>query len=107
MLILSIAKVIHVFNRKLRDDFIGAFSAQAAFFIFISFFPFTMFLLSILQYLPFTESEVMEAARAVFPTAIQAFIITIIRELYDKAASSTLLSLTLFATLWCSSRGVL
>ena len=107
MLFVSIARVIRVFSHKLRDDYISAFSAQAAFFIFISFFPFAMFLLSIMQYLPFTESEVMNACRTVFPAAIQSFVISIIRELYNKATSTTLLSLTLVAALWSSSKGFL
>lgn len=107
MLFISIARVIRVFSHKLRDDYISAFSAQAAFFIFISFFPFAMFLLSIMQYLPFTESEVMYACRSVFPAAIQSFVISIIAELYNKAASTTILSVTLVAALWSSSKGFL
>lgn len=107
MLFLSIFKVIRVFGQKLRDDFVGAFSAQAAFFLFISFFPFAMFLLSLLRFLPFSESELLEACRTVFPTAIQSSAITIVRELYEKATSTTVLSITIIATLWTSSKGVL
>ena len=107
LLIVSIIKVIRVFSRKLRDDFIGAFSAQAAFFIFISFFPFAMFLLSLLKYLPFTESELMEACRSLLPSVLHAPLITVISELYDKAASTTIVSVTIIATLWTSSKGVL
>ncbi len=107
MLIISIIKIIRVFSRKLRDDFVSAFSAQAAFFIFISFFPFAMFLLSLLRFLPFTESEIMQVCRTIFPTALQSSTITIVSELYDKASSSALLSVTILATLWTSSRGIL
>lgn len=107
MLFISIFKIIHVFGRKLRDDFVSAFSAQAAFFLFISFFPFAMFLLSLLRYLPFTESELLEACRTVFPTAIQTYAVSIVRELYERATSTTVLSLTIIATLWTSSKGVL
>ncbi|ABX43829.1 YihY/virulence factor BrkB family protein [Lachnoclostridium phytofermentans] len=107
MLFISIARVIRVFSHKLRDDYISAFSAQAAFFIFISFFPFAMFLLSIMQFLPFTENEVMNACRSVFPAAIQGFVISIITELYGKATSTAILSVTLVATLWSSSKGFL
>ena len=107
MLFLSIFKVIRVFGHKLRDDFVGAFSAQAAFFLFISFFPFAMFLLSLLRFLPFSEGELLEACRTIFPTAIQSSAITIVRELYEKATSTTVLSITIIATLWTSSKGVL
>lgn len=107
MLFLSILKIIRVFGLKLRDDFVSAFSAQAAFFLFISFFPFAMFLLSLLRVLPFTEAELLEACRTIFPTAIQRSAISVVRELYEKASSTTLVSLTIIATLWTSSKGVL
>lgn len=107
MLIISIIKIIRVFSHKLRDDFVSAFSAQAAFFIFISFFPFAMFLLSLLRFLPFTESDVMEVCRTIFPSALQSSTITVVSELYDKASSSAILSVTILATLWTSSKGIL
>ena len=43
-------KLIDLFFKKIRDDHVSAFSAQAAFFIIISFFPFIMFLLSIVPF---------------------------------------------------------
>jgi membrane protein len=107
MLFLSIIKIINVFGRKLRDDFVSAFSAQAAFFLFISFFPFAMFLLSLLRFLPFTENELLDACRTIFPTAIQGSTISIVHELYTKATSTTVLSITIIATLWTASKGVL
>jgi len=60
-----------------------------------------------MQYLPFTEAEVMNACRTVFPAAIQSFVISIITELYTKATSTAILSVTLVATLWSSSKGFL
>ncbi len=107
MLIVSIYKLIRAFVRKLNDDFINAFAAQAAFFIFLSFFPFAMFLLTLLQYLPIQESEVLSICTNIFPTAINSFIITIIQELFDKAATGTLISITVIAALWSSSKGFL
>ncbi|MBE5962475.1 MAG: YihY/virulence factor BrkB family protein [Lachnospiraceae bacterium] len=107
MLIVSIYKLIRAFVRKLNDDFINAFSAQAAFFLFLSFFPFAMFLLTLIQYLPIQESAVLEICTNIFPTAINSFIVTIIQELFAKAATGTLISITVIAALWSSSKGFL
>lgn len=106
MIIISIIKLIQTFSRKLRDDFVNAFSAQAAFFTFISFFPFAMFLLTLIQYLPFEESTVLKICSNIFPTAFNSFIVTIVGELYDKA-SGTIMSVTVIATLWSASKGFL
>lgn len=107
MLFISIFKIIRVFSRKLRDDFVGAFSAQAAFFLFISFFPFAMFLLALLRLLPFNEGELLEACQTMIPTALQSSAITIVSELYDRASSTAIVSVTIIATLWTSSKGIL
>lgn len=103
-MIFSLIRLIKTFSHKLRDDFISAFSAQAAFFLFISFFPFAMFLLTLVQYLPFNKSTVLEVCNTIFPTAINSYIVTIVDELFNKA-TGTIMSVTIIATLWSASKG--
>ncbi|WP_242940429.1 YihY/virulence factor BrkB family protein [Anaeromicropila populeti] len=91
---------------KLRDDYVSSFSAQAAFFIIISAFPFAMFLLTLIQYLPFTESTLLSLVAEYIPPAINATVISIITEIYDKA-SGTIISITAITALWSASRGFL
>ena len=97
-MIRSIYEIIRNFSRKVRDDFISAFSAQAAFFIIISFFPFIMFLLTLLQYLPLTENSLVEMISQYIPFSIRGLLVDIIGELYTKA-SGTLLSVTVITAL--------
>jgi membrane protein len=103
---ISIYKIIRAFNRKVRDDFVSAFSAQAAFFVMISFFPFIMLLLTLLQYLPITESVLMTTLTQIFPSSITSLIISIITEIYHKS-SGTIISITAISALWSASRGIL
>lgn len=105
-LIISTVKLINFFNRKVRDDFVSAFSAHATLFIIISFFPFVMFLLTMMQFLPFNESAVLETVANVFPSGINSTIVTIVSEVFDKA-SGTLISVTAITALWSSSKGFL
>lgn len=105
-MIRSIYEIIRNFSRKVRDDFISAFSAQAAFFIIISFFPFIMFLLTLLQYLPLTENSLVEMISQYIPFSIRGLLVDIIGELYTKA-SGTLLSVTVITALWSAARGFL
>ncbi len=106
MTIINIYKIIRAFNRKIRDDFISAFSAQAAFFVIISFFPFIMLLLTLLQYLPITESTLLITLTNIFPTSINSLIVSIVTEIYHKT-SGTLISIAAFSALWSASRGFL
>lgn len=105
-IIISVLKIIRAFNRKVRDDFVSAFSAHAAFFVMISFFPFTMLLLTLIQYLPITESALMQTLTQIFPSSITSLIITIVSEIYDQS-SGTVISITAISALWSASRGIL
>jgi len=105
-MILSTIKLINLFFRKVRDDYVTAFSAQAAFFIIISFFPFIMFLLTMIQYLSITYATLLNTVTTVFPTAFHSLIISIITEIYKKG-SGTIISVTAFTALWSASRSFL
>lgn len=91
-------------TKKFQHDNITAFSAQAAFFTLLSIFPFLMFLLTMIQYLPFTETTLLTYVNELFPSAISNFFITIITEIYTKS-TGTLVSITAMTALWSSSRG--
>ena len=106
MTISNIYKIIKAFNRKIRIDFISAFSAQASFFVIISLFPFVMLLLTALKYLPFTESTLLATLTNIFPKSVSPMIVNLITEIYDKA-SGTIISVAAITALWSASRGML
>ena len=103
-MIQSLYRIVRNFSRKTQEDFVPAFSAQAAFFIIISFFPFLMFLLTLLRYLPLSESSLVDVVIRYMPEDIQTFLIGILGELHENA-TTTLLSATVIAALWSAARG--
>jgi len=103
----STFKLINLFSKKIRDDFIAAFSAQAAFFIIISFFPFIMLLLSIVPYFSISESNTLEFFTQIFPSAVGSMIVSVITDIYDTSTSGTLISVTALTTLWSAGKGFL
>jgi len=97
---------IRGFLIKLREDSISAFAAQAAFFIILSFFPFIMFLLTLLNYLPVSAEDLFLYISGIFPETVKSILQTIFSELMKKS-SGTVLSVTVVAALWSASRGML
>jgi len=95
-----------VFLAKLRDDSISAFASQAAFFIILSFFPFVMFIFTLLNYLPVSSEDLRVFVIGIFPDTVSRVINTIFAELAAKA-SGAVLSATVIAALWSASRGML
>ena len=106
----SIINLIQTVSRKIREDYVNVFSAQAAYYLIICVFPFGMFLLSLIQnlihYLPITQEEILVTCSRIFPNTIDTFVSSIIKELYGKA-SATILSVTGITTLWSASRSFL
>ncbi len=103
---LSCIRLIRAFAAKLRDDSVSAFAAQAAFFIILSVFPFLMFLLALLNYLPITIEDINVITESLFPETVNAIFQNVINELSVKA-SGAVLSVTVIAALWSASRGML
>lgn len=100
-------KLLNLFFKKIRDDHVSAFSAQAAFFIIISFFPFIMLLLSIVPFFQLEESTILKIFTQIFPKAFNSLIVRVITEVYDKTNSGTLISITAITALWSAGKGFL
>lgn len=105
-MLLTCFKKIRAFLIKLREDSISAFAAQAAFFIILSVFPFAMFLLTLLNYLPISADDLRIFMSGIFPVTVNNILNTIFSELVEKS-SGAVLSVTVIAALWSASRGML
>lgn len=106
-MIKSTFRLINLLSKKIQEDHIAAYSAQAAFFIIISFFPFIMLLLSIIKFFPLEESAMLKLFTQIFPTAVDAMIVSVINQIYDSATSSTVISITAITALWSAGKGFL
>lgn len=105
-LVIKIINHIRYFLDRTNRHCISAFSGQACLFIMISFFPFIMFLLTLIRYLPISESTLLQMCNEALPPAFAPFVVSIIEEIYNKSTNA-LLSLTVFTALWSASRGFL
>lgn len=103
-------KVFYAVKRILRrfdSDRLTAYAAQAAFFVFISIFPFLMLFLNFLRYIPvFSDESFDNWALDFLSPQIGELLKEIIREALGHG-SGALISITTFAALWACSKGVL
>lgn len=93
-----------IFWKKCKEDNVSAFASQAAFFIVMSFIPFIMLFISLVQYTPITESMVMEMVNKVMPTYISPFLISIIHEMYNRSIG--IVSVTAVVAVWSAAKGI-
>ncbi len=100
-------RLVNLFGKKIKEDHVEAYSAQASFFIIISFFPFIMLLLSIVQYFKLGESTTLKILTQMFPTAINSMFVSVFYEVYHTDTSRTLISVTAISALWSAGKGFL
>lgn len=85
---------------------ISAHAGEAAFFIILSFFPFTMFLCSLVRLTPLTEEILIEAIQVIFPTSFYDYLGQLINEIYHHY-STAILSATIITAVWLGSKAFL
>ncbi|MCI8373653.1 MAG: YihY/virulence factor BrkB family protein [Lachnospiraceae bacterium] len=101
----KIVRFIFLFIDKLQKAHIGAYAAQAAYFIVLSGIPLLMMLLALIQYTPLTKSMLLEMFSSFLPSVLMPFIIAVMDEVYTK--SVTLISITAIIAFWSGARGML
>lgn len=101
--IYGIKRISHRFN----SDNLTAYAAQAAFFTFISIFPFLMLLLSLLKYIPIFSNTNIESWASDFLTPQISDLLKNILTEAGEYGSGAIISITTITALWACSKGVL
>src|SRR5690625_7561153 len=91
--------------RRIDDVDVFGLSAQLAYFFLLSLFPFLMFLITLLGYLPINEQSFIVLIEAYAPPEITELINTNINQLINTQ-NGGLLSIGILGTLWSASNGV-
>lgn len=104
-----VMKRVIKFGKQLYKQIMAAdtfgLSAQLAYFFLLSLFPFLLFLVTLLGYLPIDEHAFMEFIGTYAPDEIMSMINTNISQLVN-AQNGGLLSVGIIGTLWSASNGV-
>ncbi|MFK7693963.1 YihY/virulence factor BrkB family protein [Paenibacillus sp. HJGM_3] len=90
---------------RVRDDEVSALGAQLTYYLILSFFPFLIFLISIISFFQLSGDEVIWEWISILPEAAKELITRILSEVSGNK-SQTLLSVGMIATLWAASNGI-
>lgn len=89
---------------KIKNDDIFALASQLAYYLVLSFFPFIIFLITLVGFSSLSSAEVLEGLNAVLPSSIYDLTESIIREVFDKQYTG-LLGVSIVLALWTASSG--
>lgn len=101
----KLADFIYKFTVKMGNDRVRAHSAEAAFFVMMSVFPVMMLLLTLLQFTPISQTDVVIAVERITPFQISSLLKPIISSIYRQ--STALLSWSAIVAVWVAGKGIM
>ncbi len=90
--------------KNLEEDHISESSAQCAYYIMLSFVPFVILFLTLLQYTSITADQLFNIISELVPDNMNSFVLGIVKEIYSKSIGT--ISISLIFTLYASAKGL-
>lgn len=104
---LKISKRMKQFNMILKnsgDDHISEYSAQCSYYTILSFIPFVILLITLIQYTNIQQQTLFDVISKIIPSSMNEFVIGIVREVYSKSIGT--ISISIIFTLWSAGKGL-
>lgn len=99
-LILFIKRII----TKITEDRIGDYASSACYYLMLSFFPFFIGLLSLVKFLPVSQTNLLKFINGIMPTQLQPIIQGIFTDIYDNSTTALTL-ITAIGIIWAAGKG--
>lgn len=90
--------------KNLEEDHISESSAQCSYYIMLSFVPFVILFLTLLQYTNISEDQLFSIISELVPDTMNGFILGVIKEIYSKSLGT--ISISFIFTIYASAKGL-
>lgn len=84
---------------------IDGYCAQCSYYTILSFIPFVILLLTLIQYTNVDQQTLFDAISKIIPSSMSEFVLDIIKEVYSKSIGT--ISISIIFTLWSAGKGLL
>lgn len=103
-MIRKLIQMVRGFTRKMNEDHVSAYAAQAAYFVILSFIPCLLLLMTSVQYTPLTKEQVADVLVRAVPENFEGLISNIVNEVYAK--SLAVVPITAILAMWSGGKGI-
>ena len=100
---MNIIENIKSFFKKISNDNISEYTAQCAYYTILSFIPFLILVVTLVQYTPISKEMLISIIQQIIPTTMIDATIDIVQEVYSKSIGTV--SISLIFVLWSSGNG--
>ena len=89
---------------NMKDDHVSESSAECAYYVILSFIPFTILVITLIQFTNIESSQLFEIISRIIPDNMKDLFLGIVREVYSKSIGTV--SISLIVTLYSASKGL-
>ena len=97
-------KMVQKIFENMRKDHISEFSAQCSYYTILSFIPFVILLITLIQYTNIEQQALFDVIAKIVPSSMNEFVLGIVREVYSKSIGT--ISISIIFTLWSAGKGL-
>ena len=97
-------KMVQKIFENMREDHVSEFSAQCSYYTILSFIPFVILLITLIQYTNIDQQTLFDVIAKIVPSSMNEFVLGIIREVYSKSIGT--ISVSIIFTLWSAGKGL-
>ena len=97
-------KIFKRISFNINDDNISAYSAQCSYYTILSFIPFVILLITLIQYTNIEQQTLFDFISKIIPSSMNEFVLGIIKEVYSKSIGT--ISISIIFTLWSAGKGL-
>ena len=100
----KITKIFKEVMSNMEKDHISEYSAQCSYYTILSFIPFVILLITLIQYTNIEQQTLFDAISKIIPATMSGFVLDIVREVYSKSIGT--ISISIIFVLWSAGKGL-
>lgn len=97
-------KFIKDLTNNINKDDIGQVSAQCSYYTILSFIPFVILVITLIQYTGIEPSTLFEFISKIIPDSMNEIVVNIVQEVYSKSIGT--ISISIIFTIWSAGKGL-
>ena len=99
-----IREKINELSKNMKEDHISESSAQCAYYTILSFIPFIMLVITLIQYTGVEPQTLFDVISKIIPSSMSEMILGIVQEVYSKSIGT--ISISVIFTIWAAGKGL-
>ena len=100
----KIHKKIEVISENMKKDHISESAAQCSYYTILSFIPFIILLITLIQYTGIEPQTLFNVISKIIPSSMNEMVLGIVQEVYSKSLGT--ISISIIFTIWAAGKGL-